>query len=121
MSRGQEGQGNMMLFQGFQKGPEKARGGLNSLQVVFSKELTRKIGGTPHLRSTRFIQSRESTSPATWWVGKVPTLVPTVKLPIPNGMGCWCLAPNLSIHFSLDKPNRKGRQANTTVPRESRH
>lgn len=60
-----EGQGDVLLFQGSQKGPEKAGRGLNSLYIVFSKEFTRKIGETPHLRSTQFIQSQESTFPAT--------------------------------------------------------
>lgn len=70
MSRGHQGQGNMLLFQGSQKGPERAGRGLNSLYSVFSKEFTRKIGETPHLRNTQFIQSQESTLPATEWVGK---------------------------------------------------
>lgn len=36
-----------------------------TVYVFFSKEFTRKIGETPHLRSTPFIQSQESTLPAT--------------------------------------------------------
>lgn len=63
--RGQEGQGNVLLFQGSQKkAPRRPEEGL-TVYIFFSKEFTRKIGETPHLRSTPFIQSQESTLPVT--------------------------------------------------------
>lgn len=70
-----------MLFQGSQKGPEKARKGLNSLQIVFSKELTR--GNSILEKHEIYLVTRIhlTSYPED---GKRSHLVPTTELPVPT-------------------------------------